>query len=137
MPENVAAHALYRHAAQAAWVGLCANLFLGAAKLVCGIVGGSFALVSDAVNSLGDSLTSVVLLAALWYARQPPDEEHPYGHTRAEAVAASNLALLIVISAIFVGWEAIARFGAAPGPAGLDALDRRRQRRNQGGPLPL
>mgnify|MGYP001815402781 CR=1 FL=1 len=78
-------------------------------KLVGGIVGSSFALISDAVNSLGDSLTSVVVLGGLWYAQQPADEEHPYGHTRAEAVAASNVALLIVTSALIVGWQAITR----------------------------
>lgn len=72
-------------------------------------MGSSFALVSDAVNSLGDSLTSVIVLVALWYAQRPADEEHPYGHTRAEAVAASNVAVIIIISALVVGWHAISR----------------------------
>ena len=85
------------------------NLALGVIKLVGGILGSSFALVSDAVNSLGDSLASVVVLVALWYAQRPADEEHPYGHTRAEAVAASNVAVLIIISALVVGWQAITR----------------------------
>jgi cation diffusion facilitator family transporter len=88
---------------------LVANLALGVVKLVGGIIGASFALISDAVNSLGDSLTSVVVLVALWYAQRPADEEHPYGHTRAEAVAASNVALLIIVSALIVGWQALAR----------------------------
>lgn len=82
---------------------------MGVVKLVGGIVGHSFALISDAVNSLGDTLTSGVVLGALWYAQRPADDEHPYGHTRAEAVAASNVALLIIISAVFVGWEAMGR----------------------------
>lgn len=86
------------------------NLALGIIKLVGGIIGRSFALLSDAVNSLGDSLTSVVVLAALWYAQKPADEEHPYGHTRAEAVAASNVALLIIITAIIIGWQALTRW---------------------------
>ena len=45
-------------------------------------------------------------------AQREPDEEHPYGHTCAETVAASNVALLIVVSALYLGWQAIARFGA-------------------------
>lgn len=90
-------------------LGLVVNLALGIVKLVGGLVGSSFALVSDAVNSLGDALTSVVVTGALWYAQRPADEEHPYGHTRAEAVAASNIALVIIISALFVGWQALAR----------------------------
>lgn len=100
---------LYRAAGRAAWLGLIVNFALGAVKLAGGITGSSFALISDAINSLGDSLTSVVVLLALWYSQKPADEKHPYGHTRAEAVAAANVALLIVLSALFIGWEAFSR----------------------------
>ena len=83
---------------------------LGVVKLVGGIVGSSFALISDAVNSLGDVFMSLVVLFALRVAQRPPDEEHPYGHTRAEAIAGSNVGLLVIVSAIFVGVEALQRF---------------------------
>ncbi len=96
---------------RAALLGLVVNLALGAVKLAGGVIGDSFALISDAVNSLGDSLSSVVVLFALWVAQKPADEEHPYGHTRAEGVAATNVALLIILSALAVGWEAIQRLG--------------------------
>lgn len=109
LQENPAAHPLYRTATRAALVGLAVNLALGVVKLLAGIFGQSFALISDAVNSLGDALTSTVVVAALWYAQRPADDEHPYGHTRAEAVAAASIALLIMVSALFVGWEAIQR----------------------------
>jgi cation diffusion facilitator family transporter len=101
---------------QAAALGLAVNLALGAAKLAGGIIADSFALISDAVNSLGDSLTSIVVLFALWVAQKPADEEHPYGHTRAEAVAASNVALIVMLSALWVGWQAIRRFAAPHEP---------------------
>lgn len=110
MPDNASARPLYRSATQAALLGLVVNLTLGVVKLTGGIIGGSFALISDAINSLGDTLTSIVVLVALRYAQRPPDEEHPYGHTRAEAIAASNVALLIMVSAFLVGWEAMTRF---------------------------
>ncbi|HBJ37444.1 MAG TPA: cation transporter [Planctomycetaceae bacterium] len=97
---------------RATLVGLCVNLVLGVVKLVAGLIGGSFALISDAVNSLGDTLSSIVTLAALWYAQLPADEEHPYGHTRVEAVAGAYVAVLIVITGIYVGGEAIVRFGS-------------------------
>lgn len=100
---------LYREAIRAALLGLGVNLILGLSKLVGGILGSSFALITDAVNSLGDSLMSVITLAALWYAQRPADSEHPYGHTRAEAVAASQVALLIVLSALYLGWESLSR----------------------------
>jgi len=100
---------LYAEAIRAGWIGLVVNVALGIAKLVGGVLGVSFALISDAINSIGDALSSVVVLVALNLAQRPPDSEHPYGHTRAEAIAASNVALLIILSAIYVTWEAIQR----------------------------
>ena len=100
----------YREVTQAALLGLAVNLLLGVVKLVGGIVGGSFALISD-VHSLGDVFMSLVVLFAMRIAQQPPDAEHPYGHTRAEAIAGSNVALLVIVSALLVGWEAIHRIG--------------------------
>lgn len=100
---------LYRDATRAAFVGLSVNLALGLVKLVGGVVGRSFALISDAVNSLGDVFASLVVLFGLRVAQRPADAEHPYGHTKAEAIAGSNVALLIVISALIVGWEAVQR----------------------------
>ncbi len=110
MAENPTAIPLYRSASRAAIVGLAINLSLGLLKLVGGIVGSSFALISDAINSLGDSITSAVVVFALWYAQRPADDEHPYGHTKAEAIAASHVALLIIFSALYIGWEAIHRW---------------------------
>jgi cation diffusion facilitator family transporter len=100
---------LYRSAIRAALLGLGINLALAIVKLLGGIIGRSFALVADAVNSLGDTLTSLVTLAALWYAQQPPDDEHPYGHTRAEAVAGAYVAILILGSALVIAWEVLSR----------------------------
>jgi cation diffusion facilitator family transporter len=98
---------LYREAIRATALGLVVNLALGVAKLAGGLIGGSRAMVSDAVNSLGDVLTSAVVLTAFRVAQKPPDAEHPYGHTRAEAVAGSNVAVLVIVSALIVGWETL------------------------------
>ncbi|HVX59368.1 MAG TPA: cation diffusion facilitator family transporter [Pirellulales bacterium] len=106
MPSESARDELYQLAARAARLGLLVNLALGVAKLAGGLLSGSFALVSDAVNSLGDAVTSMVVLFAFRVAQRPPDAEHPYGHSRAEAIAAANVALFIVLSALMIGWEA-------------------------------
>ncbi len=103
---------LYRQAKQAAVLGIVANIGLGLVKLLAGILGGSFALIADAVNSLGDALTSAVVMVALLLAQRPADQEHPYGHTRAEGIAATNVAVLIIVSAIWLAWEAIHRIGS-------------------------
>ena len=91
-------------------IGLVINTLLGVVKLAAGLIGHSFALIADAVNSLGDVFTSAVVLFALRMSQKPPDVEHPYGHTRAEAIAGSNVALLVLISALLVGWEAVRRW---------------------------
>jgi cation diffusion facilitator family transporter len=90
------------------------NAILGGVKLAASLVTGSFALLADAVNSLGDCVTSVIILFALYYAQRPADAEHPYGHTRAEAVVGSNVALLVMLSALWVGFAAIGQFGETP-----------------------
>ncbi len=101
---------LYGAAVRATLLGLVVNLALGAAKLVGGIVGGSLAMISDAVNSLGDVFTSSAVLLAFRVAQKPADAEHPYGHTRAEAIAGSNVAVLVIVSALLVGWNALRSF---------------------------
>lgn len=98
---------VYRRTRRAATVGLLVTLGLGVSKMLAGWLGHSLALLSDSVHSLGDALSSASILVALWWAQRPADPEHPYGHTRIEAVAASNVALLLMISGVAIVWEAI------------------------------
>jgi cation diffusion facilitator family transporter len=107
---------LYRQTRRAALAGLLVTLSLGIAKLIGGWFGHSLALLSDSVHSLGDALASASILAALWWAERPPDREHPYGHTRIETVAASNVALLLVLSGFWIVWESL-RSWNEPTPA--------------------
>lgn len=110
---------LYQQAVRVAFLGLVVNLALGLSKLIGGLTGDSFALISDAINSLGDVFMSLAVLFALWIARKPADAEHPYGHTRAEAIAGSNIAVLVFFSALMVGWEAIGRLSIRHDPPPL------------------
>ncbi len=106
---NQRAKRLYVDVTRAATLGLAVNLGLGLVKLIGGVVGHSFALIADAVNSLGDVVSTLVVLYSIRVAQRPADEEHPYGHTRAEGIAAAAVSLLIIGSALVVGWEAIQR----------------------------
>ncbi|MHC4220078.1 MAG: cation diffusion facilitator family transporter, partial [Planctomycetota bacterium] len=100
---------LYRIAKTAAWAGLAVNLLLAVVKLIAGIVGHSIALIADAVNSVGDGLTAGVTIYALGVAQRPADAEHPYGHSRAESIAAISVAVVIGASAIGIAIEALRR----------------------------
>ncbi len=84
------------------------NAALAAAKLVAGVVGNSYALVADAVESTADVLGSAIVWGGLSYATRPPDEEHPYGHGKAEALAAAVVALMLMGAAVGIAVEASA-----------------------------
>ena len=101
------AEKLYRQTRRAAMGGMLVTLCLGVAKLLGGWFGHSLALLSDSLHSFGDALSSASVLGALWWSEQPPDREHPYGHTRIETIAASNVALLLIGSGLWVAYEAI------------------------------
>jgi cation diffusion facilitator family transporter len=108
---------LYRQCRRAALWGVGLSAGLGALKLCGGVFGHSEALVSDAIHSFGDALNAGVVWGSLLWAQRPADREHPYGHTRAEAVAGSNVALLLILSALWIGWQALSTLGeASPAP---------------------
>ena len=99
----------YRQAAWGAWVGIVGNILLGGAKLVGGLLGTSSALVADAGHSLSDSASSVVVLWGLARARKPADEKHPFGHGKAEFMAARTVAAMLILIALVLGYQAIAK----------------------------
>ena len=114
----------YAQARFGALVGILSNGLLFAVKLYAGLVAGSLALVYDAIHSLSDVVTSSFVLFGLWVAERPADSDHPYGHTKAESIAGSNLALLLILSSIWMMYEAIGRIGGetrVPGGLALAA----------------
>lgn len=92
---------------RAAQVGMLVNLVLAIIKLIAGIVGHAYALVADAVESTADIFSSLVVYGGLHIAAQPADEDHPYGHGRAEALAGALVALMLFAAALGIAIEAI------------------------------
>ena len=92
---------------RAAQVGMLVNLVLAVIKLIAGIVGHAYALVADAVESTADIFSSLVVYGGLRIAAQPADENHPYGHGRAEALAGALVAVMLSIAAVGIAIEAI------------------------------
>lgn len=78
------------------YIGVLANLILFGVKLGVGIVVNSIAVISDAFNNLGDSLSSIVTIVGGYLAGKPADEEHPFGHGRYEYISSFIVALLIL-----------------------------------------
>lgn len=92
---------------RAALLGIVINAALAAGKLLAGVVGHSFALVADAVESMVDIAGSAVIWGALRYGGRPPDEEHPFGHGKAESLAAMAVACLVIVAGVGIAAEAI------------------------------
>jgi cation diffusion facilitator family transporter len=90
-------------------IGIGSNLALASFKCVAGFLGHSFALIADGVESLSDVVSSTVVFFGLKFAIKPPDEDHPYGHGKAEPIAAIIVSLALIAAAGFIGAESIRR----------------------------
>jgi cation diffusion facilitator family transporter len=105
------AHAPVRDAARrgirSAQAGLVANALLASIKLAAGLLGNAYALVADAAESMADILASLIVWGGLAIAAQPADENHPYGHGKAEALAGAAVSLMLVGAAVGIAVEAI------------------------------
>jgi cation diffusion facilitator family transporter len=110
---------------RSAQLGLLVNSVLAGIKLVAGLVGNSYALVADAVESTADVLSSLIVWGGLAIAAQPADEDHPYGHGKAESLAAAAVSLMLLGAAIGIAFEAISEIRTphgAPAPWTLGVL---------------
>lgn len=93
--------------------GSIVNMVLLVLKFLAGILGHSAAMVADAVHSLSDFLTDLVVIAFVRLSSKPADEDHAYGHGKYETIATSLIGMALVVVAILLGWggvEKIMRF---------------------------
>ncbi len=84
---------------RATFLGLAVNVALTVAKFLAGIFGHSQALIADAVESLADIFSSIIVWRGLVVAETPPDEDHPYGHGKAEPLAAAIVSAMLLLAA--------------------------------------
>ena len=82
-------------------VGLISNFVLFGIKLLAGTISGSISIITDGMNNLGDSASSLLTLFGFRAASKPADKEHPYGHERSEYITG----LLISVVIIYVGFQ--------------------------------
>ncbi len=114
-------NALGRRPVVVAVVSVFIGIALVLGKLVVGLLTGSLGILGEAVHSILDVAASVFTLVAVGTARKPADSEHPYGHGRAENLAAFGEGVLLMITAAGVAFEAVRRLtvgGGVVNPAG-------------------
>ncbi len=109
----------------AAIISVALNIILAVLKGVIGVISNSKALLADAVNSASDVAGSIAVYIGVRAAKQPPDEDHPYGHGKAESIAAIIVAVLLFMVGLEIGRSSIESFFydiEAPGIAAIFAL---------------
>ncbi len=84
-------------------VSIAVNLLLSLGKLAAGLIAHSGAMVSDAVHSASDIFSTVVVVIGVKLSGKAADREHPFGHERLECVAAIVLAVILLITGLFIG----------------------------------
>jgi len=93
--------------ARLALLGLVINAFLAAGKILSGLLGHSYALIADGIESTLDIFGSLVIWGGLKLAARPPDETHPYGHGKAEPIAGAVVAVGVIAAAAGLAVESV------------------------------
>ena len=83
-------------------LGILVNIILALCKGIAGVLGHSFALVADAIESTSDIFSSIIVYTGLKISSKPRDENHPYGHGKAEPIAAIIVTLALFAAAIII-----------------------------------
>ena len=109
-------------------ISIVVNVLLSAIKVVVGVIANSGAMISDAIHSVSDVFSTIIVMIGANAAAKDPDQEHPYGHDRMECIAAIVLAIVLFITGIGVGITGVKKiFGgnygdlAVPGALALVA----------------
>ncbi|MFZ5624019.1 MAG: cation diffusion facilitator family transporter, partial [Gemmatimonadota bacterium] len=92
---------------RAAQTGLLVNVLLAVIKAITGVVGNSYALIADAVESTADVFSSFIVMSGLRVASRDADEQYPFGYGKAEPLAAAVVALMLIGAAIGIVIEAV------------------------------
>ncbi|MFH1856349.1 MAG: cation diffusion facilitator family transporter [Candidatus Omnitrophota bacterium] len=87
--------------------GLILNILLSAFKFTAGILGKSQAMIADAIHSLSDTVTDIVVLLGLFFGSKPKDKTHPYGHGKFETITAVFISIALLIVAFNLGSSAV------------------------------
>ncbi|MFD1736069.1 cation diffusion facilitator family transporter [Bacillus salitolerans] len=100
----------FKQAEFAAMVGVIGNILLALLKGIIGTISNSKALIADAVHSASDVVGSLAVYIGLRVAKQPPDEDHPYGHGKAESISAIIVAVLLFLVGLEIGKSSFESF---------------------------
>jgi len=88
-------------------LAVCVNVVLMVVKIVTGILGNSYALIADGIESAGDIFSSLITWAGFQFSLKPADDDHPYGHGKVEALAGMFSGFSLLTAAGVIGYHSI------------------------------
>ncbi|PHC83314.1 cation-efflux pump [Bacillus wiedmannii] len=91
----------------AAWISVISNVFLTFIKIIVGFLFKSQVLLADGIHNAADVVASAVSLGSMKISNQPADEDHPYGHGKAEVISSGIVAIILILAAVFMAYESI------------------------------
>lgn len=105
-----------------ALIALIANLILMAGKIFFGLIGDSEAVFADGIHSALDVAASIAVLAVIGISNKPPDQDHPFGHGKAEVISEAIVGIILVLVSVYILIEAISSFVEGPSIPQYSAL---------------
>ena len=87
-------------------ISLVANTILALVKISIGFLASSTALIADGFHSVSDMASTIIVMFSLHLSETPADKNHPYGHEKAEALGTNILAVILILTAVFLGRDA-------------------------------
>lgn len=91
----------------AIWISLISNIVLTLLKTGVGLAFGSSVLIADGIHNAGDIIATVAALTSSMVSKKPADDDHPYGHGKAEVVASAFVAVILALAAIWIGYHSL------------------------------
>src|SRR5436190_2250660 len=94
-------------AVKTTYISIVGNTGIALVKWITGVLGNSYGLIADAIESTCDIFSSLLTLLGFHYANKPPDENHPYGHGKAEPMVTFVVVGFLITSAAIIVYESV------------------------------
>lgn len=97
----------YQQGKKISIISILSNVLLAVLKIFIGFFANSKALIADGFHSVSDMASTIIVMASMKFSETPADKNHPYGHEKAEALGTNILAVILVLTAFFLGRDAV------------------------------
>ncbi|MBI5384849.1 MAG: cation transporter [Verrucomicrobia bacterium] len=99
------------------WLALAANVALAVLKITVGVLGRAYVLVADGIESTADIFSTIIVMGSLRYSAKPADDDHPFGHGKAESIASVLVSVVLLGAAVLIAVQSVREI-MAPAPLG-------------------